>query len=287
MAKPQWSQPWEETTRYHGPEWKICGNSLLLGRLSLNSLVLWCPSWLSKLRCWLASTPTKQDVLNEEIQKLAVETHLEVQQREDIRQDLAEGMKFVPIEREQVFYWQEGPRKIQQGRKSGKLLKVETVAVMGTMIVISAGASIFPINASKLWRPLDTVDVEEPPDSCERTRTLVLWVSCAGKQTSGELFTDNSYLSAILDWQGHMVAAPADLRTKKAEGFSPQALQGFWSKIKMKNPEKVVMFPTVSIKCTNQKEVFSQQYRLCLAVAAYQALGCKHFLILGLESGKI
>ena len=33
----------------------------------------------------LTSTPTKQDVLNEEIQKLAMRTHLEVQQREDIR----------------------------------------------------------------------------------------------------------------------------------------------------------------------------------------------------------
>ena len=44
----------------------------------------------------LTSTPTKQDLLNEEIQKLAVQTHLEIQQRDDIRQDLAERMKFVP-----------------------------------------------------------------------------------------------------------------------------------------------------------------------------------------------
>ena len=44
----------------------------------------------------LTSTPTKQDLLNEEIQKLAMKTHLEVQQREDIRRDLAERMKFVP-----------------------------------------------------------------------------------------------------------------------------------------------------------------------------------------------
>ena len=36
----------------------------------------------------LTSTPTKQDVLNEEIQKLA-SPHLEVQQREDMRRDLA------------------------------------------------------------------------------------------------------------------------------------------------------------------------------------------------------
>ena len=44
----------------------------------------------------LTSTPTKQDLLNEEIQKVSMRTHLEVQQREDIRRDLAERMKFVP-----------------------------------------------------------------------------------------------------------------------------------------------------------------------------------------------
>ena len=44
----------------------------------------------------LTSTPTKQELLNEEIQKLAMQTHLEVQQRQDVRRDLAELMKFVP-----------------------------------------------------------------------------------------------------------------------------------------------------------------------------------------------
>ena len=47
----------------------------------------------------LTSTSTKQDLLNQEIQNLAVKTHLEVQQREDIRRDLAEGMKSVPPDR--------------------------------------------------------------------------------------------------------------------------------------------------------------------------------------------
>ena len=44
------------------------------------------------------STSTKQNLLNEEIQKflLATKTHFEIQQREDIRRDLAERMKFVP-----------------------------------------------------------------------------------------------------------------------------------------------------------------------------------------------
>ena len=79
----------------------------------------------------LTSTPTKQDLFNEEIQKLAMQTHLEVQQGKDIRRDLAERMKFVPPDLragEHVLYWQEDPSKIQQGRKSGKWLKVEITA---------------------------------------------------------------------------------------------------------------------------------------------------------------
>ena len=52
----------------------------------------------------LTSTPTKQDLQNEEIQKLTVQTHLEVQQREDIRRDLAERMKFVPFVQENTCF---------------------------------------------------------------------------------------------------------------------------------------------------------------------------------------
>ena len=69
----------------------------------------------------LTSKPTKQDLLSEEIQKLATKTHLEVPQRQDIRQDLAERMKFVlPDFRAGE---QEDPSKIQQGRKSGKVVE--------------------------------------------------------------------------------------------------------------------------------------------------------------------
>ena len=176
-------------------------------------------------------------------------THLEVQQREDIRRDLAERMKFVPPDLqvgESVFYWQEDPNKIQQGRKSGKWLKVEVLAVKGPMVVISTGASIWEVN--KLRRPLDTVDLEDLPDSRERTGAPVLWLSCEGEIDVWELFSDNSYLSAMLDRQRLLVAAPVDLRTKKTESRSPQLLQGFWSKLKENNPKIVVMFPTVTTK---------------------------------------
>ena len=75
----------------------------------------------------LTSTPTKQDLHNEEIPKLTMKTHLEIQQREDIRRDLAAWIKFVPPDfrtGEHVFYLQEDPCKIQQGRKSGRWSKV-------------------------------------------------------------------------------------------------------------------------------------------------------------------
>ena len=105
------------------------------------------------------------------------ESHLEVQQREDICRDLAERMKFVPPDLragENVFYWQEDPSKIQQGRKSGKWLKVETIAVKGSMAVVNTGATLFHANISKLRRPLDTLDLEELPDSRERAGVLVM-----------------------------------------------------------------------------------------------------------------
>ena len=105
------------------------------------------------------------------------------------------------------FHWQEDPSKIQQGRKSGRWLKVEIIAVKGAMVVISTGASIYQVNASKLRRPLDTVDSEELPDSRERTGALVLWLSFEGQKDVWELFSDNSLLSAILDRQGLPVAA--------------------------------------------------------------------------------
>ena len=45
----------------------------------------------------------------------------------------------------------------------------------------------------------------------------MLWPSCEGQIDVWELFCDNSHLSAFLDRHGLMVAAPVDLRSKKAE----------------------------------------------------------------------
>ena len=76
-----------------------------------------------------------------------------------LSRDLADRVKFIPPDLrvgESVFHWQEDPSKIQQGRKSGKWLKVEILAVKGPMADVSTGASIFHENVNKLRRPLGT-----------------------------------------------------------------------------------------------------------------------------------
>ena len=144
------------------------------------------------------------------------------------------------------------------------------------MAVISTGATIRHPNVSKPKRVLETKDLEELLDSRGRAGALVLWLSCGAQIDVWELFSDNSHLSAIFDRQGLLIA-PTDLRTKKAESFSPQLLQGFWFELK-KTTEIFVMSPTVT-KNSKQKEVTWQQYRLCLAVAEHQILDGKHFFI--------
>ena len=94
-------------------------------------------------------------------------------------------------------------------------------------------------------------------------------------------------MSAILDRQGLQVAAPIDLRTKRAESFSPQVIQGFWQKLEKKNPKIVVMSPTFETTDFKKEEMVWQQFHLCIGVAEHRLLGGKHFLILRPESGNI
>ena len=78
-----------------------------------------------------------------------------------------------------MFYWQEDSSKIQQGQKMLKM--VEGAMVLFWYLHFSDKCQC------KLRRPLDTVDLEEPPDSCERTGAPVLWLSCEGQTDVLEL----------------------------------------------------------------------------------------------------
>ena len=101
-------------------------------------------------------------------------------------------MKFVPPDLrvgEQVFLL---ARRSEQNLARTNIWIV--VAVEATMVVFNTGTSIFQVSARKLRRPLDTVDLEEPPDSCERYGFLK-----RAKQMPGSFFTDTPCMSAILD----------------------------------------------------------------------------------------
>ena len=78
-----------------------------------------------------------------------------------------------------MFYWQEDSSKIQQGQKMLKM--VEGAMVLFWYLHFSGKCQC------KLRRPLDTVDLEEPLDSCERTGAPVLWLSCEGQADVLEL----------------------------------------------------------------------------------------------------
>ena len=168
----------------------------------------------------LTSTPTMQDLLNEEIQKLAMRTHLEVhQQREDIRRDLAARMKFVPPEpssRRKCVFTGKKIRPKSARTEIWKMVEGGNHCCQGSHGSYQYLCDHFLANVSKLMRPLGTLDLEELPDSRERAGAPVLWLSCEGHKDVWELFSGNSHLSAILDRQGLLVAAPIDLRTKKS-----------------------------------------------------------------------
>ena len=128
-------------------------------------------------------------------------------------------------------------------------MKVEISAVKGSMVVISSGASFFQVRVSKLRRPLGTLDLEQPPDSRERTGAPVLWLSCEGQIDVWVMFSDNSYLSAILDRQGLLVAAAVVFRKKRVLKASHHSSckafgQSSWKRIL----RSFLMSPTVTSK---------------------------------------
>ena len=116
----------------HSIEYRILRN-FLLDHLFLDQIEL---KWMSsRSKRILSRLVDKLWVL----QKLNMKTHLVVRQREDFRGDLTERMKCVPPDLrigESVLCWREDSSKIQQGRTSGKWLKVEIIAVKGSMMEI-------------------------------------------------------------------------------------------------------------------------------------------------------
>ena len=94
----------------------------------------------------LISTPTKQDLLNEESQKVGYEdTSRGPTTRRHSPRFLRKNEVCASrsLSGRTSVCWQGDPSQIQQGRTSGKWLKVEIIAVTGPMVVTNTGSSIF------------------------------------------------------------------------------------------------------------------------------------------------
>jgi len=124
------------------------------------------------------------DKTNDELQKIAMQTHLEVLQREDLRRDLAINLRFVDgplLPGDRVYYWQEDPSKIVRGLKSGKWIKARVIAVDGPICSIDIGTQLIRVNISKLRKEPDCTDWdsyvtrERAADSVEAPSSDVFW----------------------------------------------------------------------------------------------------------------
>jgi hypothetical protein len=114
----------------------------------------------------------------DEVQQEAMTIHMEVQQRADMRRDLAANMRMTPTEVRpggQCYYWREYTRRIKQGKKGGRWASVVIVSINGPLGTVNTGTNILHVNNSKLRRPLESVDLDQLPDSRERPPNM-LWI---------------------------------------------------------------------------------------------------------------
>ena len=238
----------------------------------------------------LTTAKNTQDVKNEELQKIAMKTHIEVQQREDIRRDLAANLKFIPadlVPGEKVYYWQEDHSKIKQGKKSGIWLQAVVQAVKGPMATINIGTGIMQVNATKLSRPYEKIDFDESTDSRERAEVPAYW-HC---QTNGsldflELFSASTRLSSACATIGMRTGKPMSLR-KGGSFYSRKGRNEIKRVAATQKPRIIFMFPESApwmwmkskAKKENARYVTSPFASWCVEIANFQKRNNKYFIL--------
>ena len=164
----------------------------------------------------LTSTPTKQDLLNEDLQKLAMTTHLQDQFSRRFRQILLNGWNFFfPIfEQEKMCFVN---KKIAKSSKDGSLAngwKWKSFQSKDPwQLLVLAPLSFNQISAN--WgdkRPQILWISKNFQTRVSKQEHLVVWLL-------QEMFSQTSFLSAILD-----LARPVELRKKEAENFTTAGL---------------------------------------------------------------
>ena len=193
-----------------------------------------------------------------------------------LAENCAERMKFVPPDLragQYGFHWHDEPSRMQQGRAPWLLL-----------ILVPP---FFQVNASKLRRPLDTVDLEELPIRMSFQEHLCVGFLVKAKQTSGNcsltiligvpfLIDNDSWLQRQEIWEQRRLKASHHNHCKAfGQRSKERILKQFWC------PQRFLP------NTVTEKRVRRQQYRLCLAVAEHQILGGKKILMWVTESRMI
>ena len=246
----------------------------------------------------LTTGRTKDDITNEELQKISMKTHLEIQQREDIRRDLAANMKFIPadlVPGEKVYYWLEDPSKIKQGKKGGSWLRVTIVEIAGSMATINTGTGILQVNATKLRRPYEKIDFEAATDSRERADVPVYWqCQIDGPLDFLELFSESTRLSSACATAGLRTGSPVDLR-KGCAIYTEKGRQQVWDTIQKQKPLIVFMLPESAPwmwmksrwKLAAAKERTAPFARWCADIATYQRNHNRYFVLVNPEGSAL
>ena len=242
----------------------------------------------------LTTNRTEVDKTNEEIQKLAMKIHLEVIQQEDLRRDLAASLRFVDgpfFPGDRVYFWQDDPSGIRQGRNLGQWIKARVVAVDGSIVSIDTGTQLLRVNQSKLKKEPDMTDKDRPatasPDGVSRERAIdvtdapaedVLWM-CSHDEPLDllQLFSTSARLSAEASKQGLRVGPPIDMRTATAE-TADALMSHTWNVLEKCTPSIVYMTLTDS-KTTSKSRASECMNQFMFEVAAYQLSHNRGFVL--------
>ena len=112
----------------------------------------------------LTGNMSTEDLKQEVLQRLAIKAHIEAQQLQDLRKDIASRLRpsegpFSPGEK--IFYWDQDHSKI----KSGKWIRARVVGQTGSMVAIDTGKQVLRVNESKIRKDKDEWhDIELPEE---------------------------------------------------------------------------------------------------------------------------
>jgi hypothetical protein len=112
----------------------------------------------------LSIEPLEDDRLDVELKRLALKSHLEARQLNDLRLDLARNVRpsdgpYQPGDR--VFYWNQDKSKI---KGKGEWIRGKVLVQTGPMVTIEAMNTVMKVNQSKIRREHDEWhDVPLPP----------------------------------------------------------------------------------------------------------------------------